>query len=122
METHPADGELEMARRGAGLMLLAGALGAAAAVYDFYNFSSGIDGTGGVELVIASTLLMVFGALMVMVLGRGILAGIFTLLLLLDVIGTGVAGYFLESGLVMGAMALAALGWLIHVTAARRSS
>jgi hypothetical protein len=35
-------------------MLLAGALGAIAAIYDFYTVSSGIDGTGGVELVIAS--------------------------------------------------------------------
>jgi hypothetical protein len=103
-------------------MLLAGALGATAAIYDFYSASSGIDGTGGVELVIASSLLMVLGALVVMMLGRGILAGIFALLLLLDVIGTGVAGYFLESGLVMGTMALAALGWLIHVTAAGRAS
>jgi hypothetical protein len=103
-------------------MLLAGALGAIAAVYDFYIVSSGIDGTGGVELVIASSLLMVFGALMVMVLGPGFLAGIFLLLLLLDVIGTGVAGYFLESWMVMGVMVLAALGWLIHVTSVRRAA
>jgi hypothetical protein len=100
-------------------MLLAGALGAIAAVCDFYIVSSGIDGTGGVELVIASSLLMVFGALMVMVLGPGFLAGIFLLLLLLDVIGTGVAGYFLESWMVMGVMVLAALGWLIHVISVR---
>jgi hypothetical protein len=103
-------------------MLLAGALGAIAAIYDFYTVSSGIDGTGGVELVIASCLLMVFGALMVMVLGRRFLAGIFLLLLLLDVIGTGVAGYFLESWMVMGVMVLAALGWLIHVTNAGRAA
>ena len=51
-----------------------------------------------------------------------VVGGVFSLLLLHDVIGTGVAGYFLESGLEMGAMALAALGWLIHVTSARRAS
>ena len=104
-------------RRGAGLMLLAGALGAAAGIYDFYNIASGIDGTGGLELVIASSLLMVFGALMVIILPRGFLAGIFVLLLLLDVIGTGTAAYFLESGLIMAAMALAALGWILHMNA-----
>ncbi len=109
-------------RRGSGLMLLAGALGAAAAIYDFYTVSTGIDGTGGVELVIASSLLMVFGALMVLVLGRGFLAGIFLLLLLLDVIGTGVAGYFLESPMIMGAMALGALGWLLHMTSSGRNA
>ena len=101
--------------QGTGLMLLAGVLGAAAGIHDFYTSTTGIDGTGGVELVIASCLLMVFGALMVVLLGRGFLAGIFLLLLLLDVMGTGVAGYFLESGLIMAAMALAAVGWLIHM-------
>lgn len=108
--------------RGAGLMLLAGVLGAAAGIYDFYNVAGGIDGTGGVELVIASCLLMVFGALMVLLLGRGLVAGIFLLLLLLDVIGTGVAAYFLESGLIMAAMALAALGWIVHMNMRGRAA
>lgn len=108
--------------RGSGLILLAGALGAAAAFYDFNTVSTGIDGTGGAELVIASSLLMVFAALMVLLLGRGLLAGVFLLLLLLDVIGTGVAGYFLESPMIMGAMALAALGWLLHIRSAGREA
>ena len=103
-------------------MLLAGALGASAAAYDFYSVASGIDGTGGVELVIASGLLMVFGAFMLLILGRGIFAGIFLLLLLLDVIGTAVAGYFLESPLIMGTMALAMLGWLLRVSSGGRSA
>jgi hypothetical protein len=102
-------------RAGAGLMLLAGIAGAAAGLYDFYTVTTGIDGTGGVQLVIAASLLIVFGALMVILLGRGFLAGIFLLLLLLGIIGTGTAAYFLESGLIMAAMALAALGWLIHM-------
>lgn len=108
--------------RGAGLMLLAGVLGAVAGLYDFYNIASGIDGTGGVELVIASSLLMVFGALMVIIMGRGLIAGIFLLLLLLDAIGTGVAAYFLESGLIMAAMALAALGWILHMNTRGRAA
>ena len=94
----------------------------AAAAYDFYTVTTGIDGTGGVELVIAASLLMVFGALMVMVLGRGLVAGVFLLLLLLDVIGTGVAGYFLESPMTIGAMALAALGWLLHMSSGGRGA
>jgi len=107
---------------GTGFMLLGGALGAAAGIYDFYNIASGIDGTGGVELVIASSLLMVFGAAMVIVLRSGFLAGVFTVLLLLDVIGTGLAAYFLESGLIMTAMALAALGWILHMNSYRRTA
>ena len=108
--------------RGAGVMLLAGALGAAAGIYDFYNVATGIDGSGGVELVIASCLLMVFGALMVIVLGRGLLVGVFGLLLLLDVAGTGVAAYFLESGLIMAAMALAGLGWILLMNSRGRAA
>lgn len=103
-------------------MLLAGILAAAAGLYDFYTVTTGIDGTGGVQLVIASSLLMVFGALMVIVLGRGLLAGIFLLLLLLDVLGTGTAAYFLESGLIMAAMGLAALGWVIQINTRGRAA
>ncbi len=107
---------------GAGLMVLAGVLGAVAGIYDYYTVASGIDGTGGVELVIVSSLLMVCGALVVLALGRGLLASVFLLLLLLDVIGTGTAAYFLESGLIMGAMALAALGWLLSMNARGRTA
>jgi hypothetical protein len=107
---------------GIGLMVLAGAIGAAAGIYDYYTVASGIDGTGGVELVVVSSLLMVIGALVVMALGRGLLSGVFLLLLLLDVIGTGLASYFLESGLIMGAMALAALGWLLNMNARGRTA
>ena len=103
-------------------MLLAGILGAAAGLYDFYTVTTGIDGTGGVQLVVASCLLMVFGALMLLLLGRGFLAGVFVFLLLLDVVGTGVAAYFLESGLVMAAMALAALGWIIQMNSRGRAA
>ena len=118
-------GEKLMAMRpwyGTSLMASAGALGTAAGIYDYYTVATGIDGTGGVELIIASSLLMVFGALVVMALGRGFLAGIFLLLLLLDVIGTVVAGYFLESPMTIGAMALAALGWLLHMSSAGRNA
>ncbi len=107
---------------GTSLMVLAGVLGAAAAIYDFYNVSTGLDGTGGVELVIVSSLLMVFGALTVIMLGQGFVAGTFVFLLLLDVIGSGVAGYFLESPLIMAAMVLAALGWLLHMGGGRRDA
>jgi hypothetical protein len=101
-------------------MAVAGALAALAGTHDYFTVATGIDGTGGVELVIASSVLMVFGALAVMVLKRGFLAGVFLVLLLLDVIGTGLAAYFLESSLIMGAMTLAALGWILHMSARGR--
>jgi hypothetical protein len=43
--------------------------------------------------------------------------------ILLDIIGSSVAGYFLESPVIMAAQALALIGWLINVisNAAERS-
>jgi hypothetical protein len=35
--------------------------------------------------------------------------------ILLDIIGTAVCGYFLESPVIMSAQALALLGWIINV-------
>jgi hypothetical protein len=105
---------------GGGLMVLAGALGLVVGLRDYYSVATGIDGTGGVELVMVSSLLMVLGAVLVMVLPGGYLAGIFLVLLFLDVIGTGVAGFFLESGLIMAAMALAAVGWILEMNARGR--
>jgi hypothetical protein len=106
------------AKRGWGgfLILLAGLLGAAVAWYDYGAASTGIDHSGGVMLVLATSLLMVLGALVVLVLGSGVIAGIFMVLVLLDILGTGFAGYMLESNLIMGAMIIAAIGWLIRVT------
>jgi hypothetical protein len=58
---------------------------------------------------------MVFGALMVMFFRGGFIAALFLFLLLLDIIGIAVCAYFLESILLMAAMALAAVGWVIRV-------
>jgi hypothetical protein len=103
--------------RGGLLMLLAGLIGAAAATYDYGAISTGIDHSGGVMLVLASSLLMIVGALMLLVFGSGLIAGIFLFLVLLDILGTGFAAYMLESGIIMAAMALAAIGWLLRIAA-----
>jgi hypothetical protein len=108
--------------RGGSWMLLAGCLAVAVAAYDYNTGSTGIDHSGGVLLVLASSLLMILGALVVLAFGSGLVAAIFTFLLLLDILGTGFAGYMLESGLIMGAMAIAAVGWLIRVTSRPRGA
>jgi hypothetical protein len=106
------------ARRGWGgfLILLAGLLGAAIAWYGYNTASTGIDHSGGVLLVLATSLLMVLGALVVLIFGSGAIAGLFLFLVLLDILGTGFAGYMLESDLIMAAMGLAAIGWLVRIT------
>jgi hypothetical protein len=106
--------------RGGLLILLAGLIAAAAAAYDYQMPSTGIDHSGGVMLVLGSSLLMMFGALMVLAFGSGLVGGIFMVLVLLDILGTGFAAYMLESQLIMGAMAIAAIGWLFRISSGAR--
>lgn len=101
---------------GVGLILLAGLLGAVAALYDYFSPATGIDHTGGVALVLASCVLMVLAAVAVLVIGSGVPTKILTFLIFLDILGTCTAAWFLESGLVMAAMAIAALGLLFRFT------
>lgn len=102
--------------RGSGLMLMAGLLGAAAALYDYVTPATGIDYTGGVILVLASCLLMALAALGVSAIRPGVLTGILVFLIFLDILGTGTAAWFLESELIMAAMAIAAVGIVRRLT------
>ncbi len=104
-------------RRGGGLMLLAGLLGLAIAAYFYFVPGFNLDGELGVQLAMFGAAMMVLGALVVMAVRGGFVAGLFLFLLLLDIIGTGVCAYFLESMLLMATMALAAVGWIMRVTA-----
>jgi len=101
---------------GASLILIAGLLGAAAALYDYFAPTTGIDHTGGVILVLASCLLMVLAASAVLAMNPSVLTGILVLLIFLDILGTGAAAWFLESGLVMAAMIIAAIGFVRGLT------
>ena len=68
-------------------------------------------------LVGGAALLMLLASLaMATVANRGaFLQGFLVLSILLDIIGSSVAGYFLESPVIMAAEALALIGWLINV-------
>jgi hypothetical protein len=95
---------------GAGLILAAGLLGAAAALYDYVTPATGIDHTSGVMLVLASCLLMALAAIGVSAIRPGVLTGILVFLIFLDILGTGTAAWFLESEVMMAAMAIAVVG------------
>ncbi|MFN3572962.1 MAG: hypothetical protein ACK4TR_05520 [Phenylobacterium sp.] len=97
-----------------GLAALA-VVGLAAAVYSYFTPATGIDGTPGALLVIVSTTLLAGAALLI-----GFVAALpgwarITLLTLclLDVLGTGLAAYFLQAWVLLAAMALALLAWLV---------
>jgi hypothetical protein len=103
--------------RGAWLIILASLIVMAICVYDYYTPESGLVGTGGTILVAVAGLLMLLAALvMAWVPNRsGLLQGFLVVSILLDIIGSSVAGYFLESPVIMAAEALALIGWLMNV-------
>ena len=103
--------------RGAWLIILASLIVIAICVYDYYTPETGLIGTGGTILVAVAGLLMLLAALVVaQVPNRSCLLQNFLVVsILLDIIGSSVAGYFLESPVIMAAEALALIGWLMNV-------
>ncbi len=70
-------------------------------------------------LVVVSTALMVLaaGSLTLWPAMPRWLRGVLMVLILLDVFGTGLASYMLEAWWLVGAMALALIGWIVHLAA-----
>ena len=103
--------------RGAWLIILASLIVMAICVYDYYTPETGLIGTGGTILVAGAGLLMLLASLVVAwVPNRSCLLQSFLVVsILLDIIGSSVAGYFLESPVIMAAEALALIGWLMNV-------
>lgn len=103
--------------RGAWLILLGSVITGAICVYDYYTVATGLQGTGGVVLVACAAALMFLAALtMALKPRRGcFLQGFLVISIVLDIIGSSVAGYFLESPVIMAAQALCLLGWLMNV-------
>jgi hypothetical protein len=103
--------------RGAWLIILASLIVMAICVYDYYTPETGLIGTGGTILVAVAGLLMLLAALVVAQVPNrsGLLQGFLVVSILLDIIGSSVAGYFLESPVIMAAQALALIGWLMNV-------
>jgi hypothetical protein len=103
--------------RGAWLILLGSVIAGAISVYDYFSVDTGLQGTGGVVLVGCAQGLMFLAALtMALKPQRGcFLQGFLVVSIILDIIGSSVAGYFLESPVIMAAQALCLLGWLMNV-------
>jgi hypothetical protein len=103
--------------RGAWLIILASLIVIAICVYDYYTPETGLISTGGTILVAVAGLLMLLAALVVAWVPNrsGLLQGFLVVSILLDIIGSSVAGYFLESPVIMAAEALALIGWLMNV-------
>ena len=103
--------------RGAWLITLASLIVMAICVYDYYTPETGLIGTGGlITVAVAGALMLMASLTMGLVAIRGcFLQGFLVVSILLDIIGSSVAGYFLESPVIMAAEALALIGWLMNV-------
>jgi hypothetical protein len=101
---------------GAWLIVVASIVGLAVSVYNYNSSGSGISGTPGAMLVIVSSVLLLFAGF---ILGRDMggfgLRVVLGTLCFLGILGTALAGYFLESNTLVVAMAICLFGWLIRL-------
>ena len=100
--------------KGAWLIVAGGLIGAIVAAYYYFIPGAGLDGESGTLLVLISSLLMLLAGLVLLGRATGFLASLFVVLILLDIIGTGVCAYFLETPVILAAMVLALIGWLMR--------
>jgi hypothetical protein len=103
--------------RGAWLIMLASVIVIAICIYDYYTPETGLIGAGGVVLVAVAAVLMLLAALaMHFYTARPRWLQLFLVIsIILDIIGSSVAGYFLESPVIMAGQALALIGWLMQI-------
>lgn len=104
---------------GAWLLLAISIVSLILAAVATFNAGNGIAYTPGTYLVLISTALMLLGSLL-LTLARGLprwLGGLLTLLLLLDLLGTGFAAYLLQTEWLLGCMGAGLVAWLVHLVA-----
>ncbi|MCE8017447.1 hypothetical protein HOP62_15320 [Halomonas sp. MCCC 1A17488] len=104
---------------GAWLLLAISAISLILAAVATFNEGNGIAHTPGTYLVLTSTALLLVGSLL-LALWHGLprwLGGLLTFLLLLDLLGTGLAAYLLQTEWLLGAVGVGLVAWLIHVIA-----
>lgn len=101
---------------GAWLLAAAAALGLAISIYIYLTPESGVTGTPGAVLVIVSTALLLAAALLLVWDGMPRwLRVVFVVLAAVDLIGTALAGWLLNSQILAGLMVIGAIGWLAYV-------
>ena len=101
---------------GGWLLAAASVVGLGLAAYYDLAPSTGVAHTLGAGIVFLSTALLAVAALvMVLVHHKPVWAlGFLYVAMLLDILGTGLAAYFLEAGWLLGAMVVALIGWILR--------
>jgi hypothetical protein len=112
---------VKAAKIGASLLCSGGIVGAAVSIANLFSPDSGIAGTPGAILVVASTVILVaLGLIMRGGTIRSRAARVFVVAAaLLDIAGTAFAGYLLESEALVAAMLASLAGWFIHLFESR---
>ena len=89
------------------------------ALFNFFWTGNGIHGTAGALLVVISSALMLLaaGAMVIWPVMPRWLRGLLLVLILLDIVGTGIAAYMLEAYWLVGAVAAALVCFVIHLVA-----
>lgn len=99
------------------ILFTGAAAGCVIAVVNDLHSHNGISHTWGAVLVVVSTAVLVLGSI-TLTFGATLAPALRVLLtatLLLDLLGTALASYFLDSTWVMVAMAVSLAGWIIRV-------
>ena len=114
---------LRSALRSVGWLLVAtSALSFAMSLIDYFTPENGIDGTSGVVLVVISTFLMLAASAAISSdFAHGWARTILTFLILLDVLGTGLAAYMLEASVLLSLMVTVLIAWLFGAFAGGQS-
>jgi hypothetical protein len=100
------------------LLVAASALCRVVSLIEYFMPENGIDGSLGALVVVGSTALMLAAAAAVWL---GYLRKTLLFLVLLDILGTGLAAYMLDADVLIAVVALALIAWLIGVFAGGRS-
>lgn len=104
------------ARLGILLLVAAATLGLALSVFNYFWTGNGIHGSLGALIVIGSTFLMaVASAAIAAGFANGWVRSVLAALILLDILGTGLAAYMLEAQVLFGFMVVALIAWLFSV-------
>lgn len=101
---------------GARLVAIAAAVGFVICVVDYFTPHGTIAHQWGTLLVLLSTALMVFASVWIAfgTLPHWLLV-LFEVLIILDVIATGLCAYFLEAPALLVFMVIALIGWIWHL-------
>ena len=109
--------QISIAEPGAWLMAASSAAGFLASLIYYFWRGDGIAYTPGALLVIISTGLLLAASLVMAtgVFRHWLLSEFFTVATCLDILGTAFAAWLLEANWLLAAMALSAVGWIVHI-------